>query len=319
MNWDRDRLLMDLNKFSFRSKSANKGEILNYYDFYEMNFFQEFEGLEQRVGWIDANDFRIVMQTFTPKETKGTVFVFHGYFDHAGIYQHLIRYLIQTGFAVVVYDMPGHGLSSGKVTSIRSFQQYQDAIDACLDTCKVNMPQPFHCVGQSTGGAVLIDRLMHSSEGERVFDKVVLLSPLVRPKGWRSISKLHSIVKPFLSVWYRSFSQNSSDIKFLAFLKEHDPLQSKWMAVDWISALKDWVPRIESGKCLKRKVLIIQGTGDNTVDWTHNISVLKRLFGEVKITYIEEGGHHLVNESVIKRQSVFKAMRSELDASHPQD
>jgi len=313
MNWDRDRLLMDLSKFSFRTKAMVQGEIAHYYDFYGMNFHQEFEGLEQRAGWVDANDFRIVMQSFRPVNPKATVFLFHGYFDHAGIYQHLIRFLLKQGFAVVIYDLPGHGLSSGTPASIRSFQQYQDTMTACLEACKGKLPKPFHCVGQSTGGAVLIDRLMNAESHDAEFDKVVLLSPLVRPRGWESISKLHSLVKPVLKVWHRSFSQNSGDVRFLQFLKEHDPLQSKWMAVDWIGALKDWVPRIENGKCLKRKVLIVQGTGDKTVDWSHNIEVLRRLFSEVKITYIEKAQHHLVNESVTKRQAVFNALLTELD------
>lgn len=311
MNWDRDRLLMDLTKFSFRSKGTVKGEIINYYDFYGLTFYREFEGVEQRVGWLDASDFRIVMQTFKPVNPKGTVFVFHGYFDHAGIYQHLIRFLIKNNYAVVIYDMPGHGLSSGKPASISSFHQYQEAMNACLSSCKGNLPEPYHCVGQSTGGAVLIDRLLHKEQYGEVFDKVVLLSPLVRPRGWQSITRLHSAVKPFLKVWYRSFSQNSEDVKFLKFLKEHDPLQSKWLAVDWIGALRDWVPRIESGKRIKRKVLIVQGTGDMTVDWPHNIEVLKRLFSEVKIVYIDKAQHHLVNEAVLKRQKVFESMLSE--------
>jgi len=318
MNWDRDRLLMDLSKFSFRTKAVVKGEIAHYYDFYGMNFYREFEGLEQRVGWIEASDFRVVMQTFKPANAKATVFLFHGYFDHAGIYHHLIRFLVKNNFAVVIYDMPGHGLSSGRPASIRSFQQYQDAMSSCLQTCVNKLPKPYHCVGQSTGGAVLIDRLIHGQDNEDVFDKVVLLSPLVRPRGWESISKLHSAIKPFLKVWHRSFSQNSADVRFLQFLKEHDPLQSKWLAVDWISALKDWVPRIEGGQRLKRKVLIIQGTGDKTVDWEHNIAVLRRLLNEVKITYIEGAQHHLVNESVTKRKAVFDAMLTELDASLPE-
>lgn len=312
MNWDRDRLLMELGRFSFRSKAAVKGEIAHYYDFYGLTFYREFDELEQRVGWLDASDFRIVMQTFKPVDAQGTVFVFHGYFDHAGIYQHLIRFLLKSGYAVVVYDMPGHGLSSGKPASIQCFQQYQEAMNACLTVCKGNMPEPYHCVGQSTGGAVLVDRLVNTETHGEAFDKVVLLSPLVRPKAWQSITRLHSVIKPFVKVWYRSFSQNSEDVKFLQFLKEHDPLQSKWLAVDWISALRDWVPRIESAKKLKRKVLIIQGTDDKTVDWQHNINVLKRLFSEVKIAYIDEAQHHLVNESILKRQAVFDALLAEL-------
>jgi lysophospholipase len=313
MIWDRDRLLMDLSRFSFRSKPVVKGEIVHYYDFYEMNFYQQYEGLEQRVGWIDTGEFRLVMQTFKPVDAKATVFLFHGYFDHAGIYHHLIRSLLKNNFAVVIYDMPGHGLSSGKPTAITTFQQYQDSMNACLAECKNNLPLPYHCVGQSTGGAVIVDRLKNGEPEEQVFDKVVLLSPLVRPKAWDSIVKLHSVVKPFFRVWYRNFSQNSEDVKFLRFLKEHDPLQSKWLSIDWISALREWIPRIEAAESIKRKVLIIQGTADNTVDWRHNLDVLRHLFSEVKITYIEDAQHHLVNESLRKREAVFQAMLSELN------
>ena len=312
MYWDRDRLLMDLNKFSFRAKPAVKGEIIQYYDFYDMNFYQQFDGLEQRVGWIETGEFRLVMQSFKPENAKATVFIFHGYFDHAGIYHHLIHFLLKHDFAVVIYDMPGHGLSSGKPTAITTFQQYQEAMNACLDVCKNNLPLPYHCVGQSTG-AVIIDRLKNGEPSELVFDKVVLFSPLVRPKGWKSIVRMHSALKPFVKVWFRKFSKNSEDVSFLSFLKDRDPLQSKWLSVDWISALIDWIPTIEKGECINRKILIVQGTGDNTVDWRHNIDVLKRLFSEVKISYVDGAQHHLVNESLVKRESVFKEMLSEIE------
>lgn len=314
MAWNRDRLLMDLTKFSFRTKPVVKGEIIHYYDFYEMNFYQQFEGLEQRVGWIDTGEFRLVMQTFKPANAKATVFVFHGYFDHAGIFHHLIRSLLKNDYAVVIYDMPGHGLSSGRPTSITSFQQYQDSMSACIEVCRNHMPLPYHCVGQSTGAAVIIDRLKNGEPEEWVFDKVVLLSPLVRPTGWKSIVRLHSTVKPFLKVWYRRFSQNSEDVKFLSFLKDHDPLQSKWLSIDWISALKEWIPNIETAAPINRKILIVQGTADYTVDWKHNLKVLTHLFSEVKIAYVDGAHHHLVNESLTKREAVFGAMLSEFNA-----
>ena len=135
----------------------------------------------------------------------------------------------------------------------------------------------------------------------------------MRPKGWKSIVRMHSALKPFVKVWFRKFSKNSEDVSFLSFLKDRDPLQSKWLSVDWISALIDWIPTIEKGECINRKILIVQGTGDNTVDWRHNIDVLKRLFSEVKISYVDGAQHHLVNESLVKRESVFKEMLSEIE------
>lgn len=311
MNWDRDKLLMELPEFSFRRSAKPKGELARYHEFYGTDFCNQIKGLKQRIGWIDTKDFRIVVQNFVPSKAKATVFLFHGYFDHAGIYRHLIRFLVEHDFAVVIYDMPGHGLSSGKPTSISSFRQYQEAMDACIAKCDDNLPKPFHCVGQSTGGAVLIDRLVNTPKAD-VFDKVVLLAPLVRPKGWGGVKLIHSAVSPFLNVWHRTFSQNSNDIEFVKFLKDNDPLQSRWLAVDWITALKEWVANIEHAAPIQRKILIVQGTNDSTVDWKHNVSVLRHLFSETKIAYIENGRHHLVNESASKRAQVFEAVLSEL-------
>ncbi len=315
MTWDRDSLLMELNKFSFKSRFRIKGALAEYFEFYHSDLYRDYEELDQRIGWLETDDYRIVMQSFVPADALSTVFLFHGYFDHAGIYHHLIRFLVEHRFAVVIYDMPGHGLSSGEPTSISSFDQYQDALDACLSACEAHLPKPFHAVGQSTGGAVLIDRLMREAGQAQSFDKVVLLAPLVRPVAWGGVARLHTVVSPFLKVWHRSFSQNSTDVRFVKFLKERDPLQSKWLAVDWVGALKEWIPKMEKASGLQRKVAIVQGTDDMTVDWKHNILVLRSLFKEVKVVYIEGGRHHLVNECVTKRQQAFAAILSELNGA----
>lgn len=314
-SWNRDRLLMELSPFSFKPLTAKRKqafgeEFKRYQAFYGLDFSDELKGLRQSTGWFECGEYRIVLQCFMPKDAKATVFLFHGYFDHVGLYRHLIRFLVENGYAVVAYDMPGHGLSSGRPTSITSFSEYQEVIHTCLELCRGNLPEPFHCVGQSTGGAVLIDHL--SGQNLDSFDKVVLLAPLVRPKDWTLVKGIHSVVEPFLNVWYRSFADNSNDAEFVRFLKEDDPLQAKWMAVDWIGALKKWVLGIEGLQPLKKKVLIVQGNDDQTVDWQHNIEVIKSLFTEVKIVYIDKGRHQLVNESAAMREHIFKAVLAEL-------
>lgn len=319
--WERDKLLMELPKFSFKPLQAKRrapvsSEFKRYQEFYDCDFSSE-KGLKQSIGWFDGHSYRIVLQCYLPVDAKATVFLFHGYFDHVGLYRHLIRFLLEHQFAVVAYDMPGHGLSSGGPTSIPCFSDYQHVIQDCLNLCRGNMPEPFHCVGQSTGGAVLTDYLSQSisssDQGASVFDKVVLLAPLVRPKDWTKVKRIHTAVKPFLSKWPRSFANNSNDSEFVDFVKNNDPLQSKWMAVDWVSALREWIPRIEDCAPAKRRILIVQGTNDQTVDWQHNLEVLRKLFVEVKVAYINEGRHHLVNEAPDKRIEVFNAMLSELE------
>lgn len=323
MNWDRDRLLMELMPYAFRGEADSSrwlgnqaGELGRYLSFYEFSFLSELP-VHHDVGWLQAGEFRVVLQTFYQQNSRGTVFVFHGYFDHAGIYHHLIEHLLKSGFSVALYDMPGHGLSSGRRTSISSFTQYQEVMTSIITTADSFLPKPFHAVGQSTGGAVLIDRMSSNSQGnnEPDFDKVVLLAPLVRPAGWGSVKLIHSLVKPFFEVWRRSFSVNSSDGTFVEFLKKVDPLQSRHLSVDWIGALKEWVIDIESRPTINKPVLIVQGTGDKTVEWSHNISVIKKLFSQASVCLIEDGHHHVVNESKHIRDQAFKAIDREFGVS----
>jgi alpha-beta hydrolase superfamily lysophospholipase len=310
MKWDRDKLLLELSRFSFAQQSAESDELKKYQSFYGMDFRQDIEGLEQRIGWIRNDDYHIVLQTFQPPAASATVFLFHGYFDHAGLYSHLIRHLLAQRYTVVIYDQPGHGLSSGPRAVIDSFQQYQNVLKGCLAMCEGALPKPFHAIGQSTGGAVLIDRLLN--EEADTFDKVVLLAPLIRPRGWTQVRLLHFVLSPFKTFMKRSFSRNSDDSQFLEFLKKRDPLQSKWLSVTWVGALKKWIPGIESAPKRSRKLLVIQGRADLTVGWRTNIPEICRLFSNVKIAWIETGRHHLVNESAAKRKQVFALIDSEL-------
>ncbi|MCA1770616.1 MAG: alpha/beta hydrolase, partial [Halomonas sp.] len=42
------------------------------------------------VGYVDAHNFRLWTQIWSPAAPVGTVFVVHGYFDHLGLYRHLL-------------------------------------------------------------------------------------------------------------------------------------------------------------------------------------------------------------------------------------
>lgn len=313
MNWDRDKLLLELSRFSFTQHSFESDELKKYQAFYGMDFRQDIAGLEQRIGWIRNDDYHIVLQTFQPQESSATVFLFHGYFDHAGLYSHLIRHLLMQSYSVVIYDLPGHGLSSGPRAVIDSFQQYQNVLNTCLSICQDALPKPFHAIGQSTGGAVLIDHLLH--EQHESFDKVVLLAPLIRPRAWLQVRLLHMLLSPFKTVMKRSFSKNSDDSQFLDFLKRRDPMQSKWLSVAWVGALNEWIPRIETAARRPHKLLVIQGKADYTVGWRTNIPAIRRLFSNVKVAWLETGRHHLVNESSAKRKQVFALIDSELSGA----
>jgi len=316
-DWTRSKLIAEMEAFSFKNLPILSDETTRYCRYYQIDFSETVPDVEHYLGSFDALGYRMAMHYYLPVSAKGTVFIFHGYFDHVGLYGHLIKHCIEQGFAVVAYDLPGHGLSSGRPTAIQSFEDYQVVLSGCLNLCAEHVEEPFYAIGQSTGGAVLVDHTLNRTESPKAleFKKIVLLAPLVRPVGWNSALFMHTIIGPFLSTWKRVFSENSNDPAFIKFLKKHDPLQSRIMSIEWISALRRWIKKIESTPSVDAKVSIIQGQRDMTVDWRHNITIIQQKISEVDVHYLPKGRHHLVNESVEIRAAAFSFIDEALSAT----
>lgn len=261
------------------------------------------------VGYVDTGRFRLWTQVWSPARPQGTAFVVHGYFDHLGLYRHLLERLLDRGWRVVLWDLPGHGLSSGPRASIDDFDDY----GRCLQTLQQHLhgqglaPRPWLGVGQSTGAAILAtDALSRGDDGH--WAGLALLAPLVRPWGWNQSSWIHLLMGPFVSSIPRKFRNNSTDDDFSTFLREQDPLQSDRLTMEWVSAMRRWMPRLLAMPPSEVPTLILQGEQDLTVDWEWNLSVLERKFPRAEILRHPDARHHLVNEAEPIRQTLFDAL-----------
>jgi len=284
-----------------------------YLRHYDIHFSEEFADLTHHFGSVAAPEHRIAVHLWMPAGARGTATVIHGYFDHTGLYGHLIRYLIDKGLAVVSFDLPGHGLSSGAPATIDTFQHYVDAFEACLAALGDHLPKPWYLFGQSTGGAIAMEWLLangHTRESTP-FAKVVLLAPLVRPYLWPLNRVLYTLARRFVSERPRTFTNNAENAAFLDFLRERDPLQAKTLPVQWVTAMIAWKRRFESHAPSDIAPLVVQGHADQTVDWRYNMKVISRLF-EPRLFFIPEARHHLVNESPAVRARIFEAIDAEL-------
>lgn len=288
----------------------------DYAEFYEINFSEKMQGIQHLMGYFDAAGFRVMTHVYRNALNRGTVFLLHGYFDHVGLYKHVIHFALQEGFNVVGFDLPGHGLSSGERVAIDDFEQYQNVFKRCLHQFS-DMPKPWHVIAQSTGGAIVIDYLLTQrlTRATSPFTHVILLAPLVRPRSWGVVKLLHSALSPFTDYIDRKFTINSQDIEFIRFLKNVDPLQSKRLSSKWVGALKPWVERIESLESSDITPVIFQGDEDQTVDFRHNLEVLKQKFNEPDIVMIEGARHHLSNESETSREKMFRYLKKHLSDS----
>uniref|UniRef100_UPI00263431B6 alpha/beta hydrolase n=1 Tax=Pseudomonas sp. TaxID=306 RepID=UPI00263431B6 len=113
------------------------------------------------LGRFDIAGYEVVSQVWIPRQPIATLFLVHGFYDHVGLYRHVIDWALSRNFAVIGCDLPGHGLSSGARASIDDFDEYQVVLQALFDEASsLKLPQPWHLCGQSTGGAIVIDHLL---------------------------------------------------------------------------------------------------------------------------------------------------------------
>jgi alpha-beta hydrolase superfamily lysophospholipase len=312
-DWDRYSLLERLEPLELTTHRELSDEMVAYCRFYGLDLWVEHPEVAYHQGYLTTGHHQVMVHYYRLSEggsRKGTVFILHGYFDHVGLYSQLIDRCLSEGFDVLTYDQPGHGLSSGTPAAIGSFLEYQSVLEDVLALARGQVKGPWFAVGQSTGGAILIDYLLSNQHTRETsdFNKVVLLAPLVRPAGWLGAKVLHSLMKPFFSRWRRAFGTNSGNTRFLRFLRELDPLQARAVHVDWVSALRQWVPRIESARPVDFPVTVVQGEKDATVDWEHNLRIIRNKFSSVKERRIPDGRHHLVNEAQDLQAVVFNTI-----------
>ncbi|PCJ14991.1 MAG: hypothetical protein COB04_13985 [Gammaproteobacteria bacterium] len=289
-------------------------EAKKYALYYGLDMQGRVSGVRHYLGYFSSAAYRLACHVYLKDSAKATVILLHGYYDHVGLYRHVIKRLLQLDFNVLAYDLPGHGLSSGGRAQIDGFHEYSDALRNCIKLIKDKLPKPLYFVGQSTGGAIALDYLF-DAELERCsvdFEKVVLLAPLHRPVQWRKNLMLYHAIKFFAKSLERKFVPSSHDLSFLRFVKEQDPLQSQVVTLSWVGSLHEWIVKTDSAVRCQFPLVVIQGKEDQTVDWEKNIPYFSDKFPKITVHYIDEGRHHLANESKPIRNKMLEYLSSAL-------
>jgi len=283
--------------------------VIRYFNHYGLNL--DGDSLDHVFGTFESGGLRLAGHVYKPSEYKATVVVMHGYFNHCGQLNNLVGYLLEEGYAVAAFDLPGHGLSGGKRGAIDKFSQYSMALFDFTSEVREQLDGPYHFIGHSTGAAAMIDYLL--ANDDTIFDKIILTAPLIHCSGWEQSKISYNEKIQFVKSVPRVFRKNSSDAAFLDFIKKRDPLQTRKIPLKWVRALHKWNDKIADLPGREKSVLIIQGTSDETIDWQYNIRFLGEKFSETQVSMIESANHELFNEAVKMRKEVFSQITSYLE------
>jgi alpha-beta hydrolase superfamily lysophospholipase len=281
-------LKQSLVPLSFSQKQYPKS-VMDYFRYYGLDH----PSVPHYFGTFRSGPYTLAGHVYKPASSRGTVFLVHGYFDHTGILKNLITLCIRENYCVAVFDLPGHGLSSGEPAAIDSFAEYKTALEDFVSICAPHVPGPYAAIGHSTGCAVIVTHLFYGTASP--FSRVILLAPLVRSEYW-TLSKAGHALIPFVSATPRWMRNASHDAAFLEWFSR-DPLQSKIFPVKWATALYRWEAALDSVVPRKFPVSIVQGTDDDVVDWSYNVPFLKKKIPGCDVRMIEGARHQLMNET----------------------
>ncbi|MCF7982143.1 MAG: alpha/beta hydrolase [Pseudomonadales bacterium] len=308
-SWDKNSIQRQWRPIDFDYPGTLSQIELEYCRFYGIDFEKEFSHLAHGFGYREIAGFRLATHYYRPRLglSRGTLLLQHGYFDHAGLFNHMIRFCLEQDYSVLIYDLPGHGLSTGEPAGIDDFQQYVDVLDHFVTECRPHFDEPWHLLGQSTGGAIAMAYLMaHRFDTvNSPFKHIFLLAPLVRPIGWKKLLWLYTVSKHWIKSVEREFVLCSHDEDFIEFLRYKDPLQYRRVPLSWVASLIRWAMAFDKADRSSLSPVVIQGGEDTTIDWQYNLSVIDKNFYQPKVHFLPQARHHLVNESIAFRQQLF--------------
>lgn len=281
-------------------------QVRAYLKHYGLDMGSAFPEVAHRFGRTRVRDWNIAVHYWLPQRPQGTLVIVHGYFDHSALYAQVVNFALDRGLAVLAYDHPGHGLSSGERLVIDSFNQYADVLESLLQASASLFTGPRYAFGQSMGGAALLNHLWRY--GPALTGKTALFAPLVLPQAWALSKWLYALLHRWVKEVPRTFTDSSHDSDFNHFLEHEDPLQYRKVSVEWVGAMKAWDETFRSWSARDDELLIVQGTGDGTVDWQYNLQQIGRLLPNLRVEMLTGARHHLVNESKPYRDPAFAAV-----------
>ena len=256
------------------------------------------EGVRHRFGTFASGEWTLAGHVYEPAEYRGTVILLHGYLNHCGQFRHLVRRLLDEGYAVAMYDMPGHGLSTGRRAVIEDFSQYTDTLGDFADVVGGLVHGPYDLIGFSTGGTVVMDwMLMRDAR----FRRVVLAGPLVRsPAGSRRLRG--EVLQQLQRYGAAMAAQELGRSEYIKFNRRQDVLHLPGGAAE----VDDGIACVERAdgprRALRHPVKVIQGTKDTTVAYKYNIQFIRRMFPAADVTMIEKPARASTRRKALRQE-----------------
>ena len=264
---------------------------------------------------------KIFAQEWYDDNPKAVVGLIHGLGEHSGRYKHVGRKLSENGFALMSFDLYGHGKSEGKRGHTLSYDLLYSSINEMLKKCREKYPgKPMFLYGHSLGGNILLNYLL---ENKTEVSGAIVASPWLKlafepPKLRLLLAKLVQKIYP---TYTESTVYGPKDIcRHPDFEKDYlaDPLvHDKITARSFFLFSESGINALASTKKFKLPLLLMHGTDDKVTSHKASREFAGNSNGHLKYKEWENLYHELHNEPEWEEviQEVINWLESNLEGS----
>lgn len=250
-------------------------------------------------------------QVHHAESARGGVLILHGFAEHGGRYDHVVKALVPRGFSVMTYDHRGHGLSGGRRVFVERFGEYVADAELALELAARRMPQPLYIIGHSMGGvvALLLARQRPAAVRGWVLSNPALCAAVAIPTWKVALARGASRAVPGLSVPSgippEHISRDADEVRNYAA----DKLNSKSATARWyteFTAAQDEVLR-DPQAIAGLPMLALIGEGDLIIEPKVSLQFLASIAGpSVDVRRYPGMYHELFNEIPADRDQVLQ-------------
>lgn len=152
---------------------------------------------------LGQGGLRLHAEVFLPDRPRGVVLVTHGYAEHCGRYRELADVLANAGWAVLTYDVRGHGQSGGERGYCDRFSQYLEDFRVAHRAARELAAGPLIALGHSHGSLITLRVMLEPSPPQAT--ALVLSSPFLGfhapvPAAKALLGKVASRLLPHLTL-----------------------------------------------------------------------------------------------------------------------
>jgi lysophospholipase len=191
-----------------------------------------------------ADGTRLAWQSWSPEgEQVAVLAVVHGYGEHGGRYTFLVDAMLPRGYAVISFDLRGHGRSPGPRGHIRRFSDYVADTGAFLAHVGRAFPgRPVVLLGHSMGGLIAAAFAEQEGKATQKIAGLVLSSPFVGvrlpvPAIQVKVARLLSRITPSLRMTNPLRNEQLSHDPAVVAAAGADPLNHRVTTVRWAAEI----------------------------------------------------------------------------------